>query len=77
MKGSEPCSAKGALVWIAEAASKRYVTTGSRPGRKPQLRARVEDLPKDVLQEALWLNTVGTFGGSSARYWSGRAGACL
>ena len=36
-----------------------------------------DDLPDDVLDEAIWLNTVGTFGVGSAGYWWGRAGACV
>ena len=66
VKGSAASAAKEALVRIAEAANKRYVTTGLKAGRMPRLKARLEDLPQDVLDEVLWLNTVVTFGGGSA-----------
>ena len=62
VKGSAASAAKEALVWIAEAANKRYVTTRSRADVKPRAKARLEDLPQDVLDEVLGLNTVGTFG---------------
>ena len=34
-------------------------------------------MSKDVLDETLWLNKVGTFGVASAGYWWGRAGAAV
>ena len=37
----------------------------------------MEDLPKDVLDQVVWLNCVGTFGVGSAGYWWGRAGAAV
>ena len=75
IKGSAACAAKGGMVRIAESTNKRYVTAGSKGGRKPRLEARLEDLPQDVFDEALWLDTVGTFRTGSAGYWWGRAGA--
>ena len=44
--------------------------------RRARLKPRRDDLPREVLDEPLWLNTVGTFGVASAGYWWGRAGAC-
>ena len=46
-------------------------------GEKSRLNARLEDLPQDLLDEVLWLNTVVTFSVRSASYWRGRAGACV
>ena len=37
----------------------------------------IRDLPEHVLEETIWLNTVGTFGVASAGYWWGRAGAAV
>ena len=39
------------MVRIAEATSKRYVTTGSRADGKPRVKACWEDLPQGVLDE--------------------------
>ena len=37
----------------------------------------VSGFTEDALAQTVWLNTVGTFGVGSARYWWGRAGAAL
>ena len=75
VKGSAARAATEALVRIAEAANKRYVTKGLRADEKPRVKARLDDLPQGVLDEVLWLNIVGTFGVGSAGYRWGRAGA--
>ena len=38
---------------------------------------KVSDFTEDELAQAVWLNTVGSFGVGSAGYWWGRAGAAL
>ena len=54
-----------------------FERSGKRSLLKPRSRARFEDLPKEFLKEAIWLNKVGTFGVASAGYWCGRGGACV
>ena len=77
VKGSAASSARDFLRKVAEAAEKARSTTGKVSGRKAVLKPRIEDLPDDVLDEIVWLNTVGTFGVGSAGYWWGRAGAAI
>ena len=77
IRGSAATSARNFLRKAAEAAEKVRSTTGKVSDRKARLKPRIEDLPDDVLDELIWLNTVGTFGVGSAGYWWGRAGAAI
>ena len=77
VKGSAASRARDVLRKAAEAAERVRVTTGQVGGARPRLKPRMEDLPNDVLDELVWLNTVGTFGVGSAGYWWGRAGAAI
>ena len=60
----------------AEADWKVWSSTGVRV-RQSSGRKALEALPPKVLEEVLWVNTVGTFGIASAGYWWGRAGAAV
>ena len=53
VKGSAATAAKEALVRIAEAANKRFVTIGLRADVRPMVKGRLEDLPHDVLDEVV------------------------
>ena len=77
VKGSAAAAAKRALGQAARTARKDFESTGRKAVLKPRSKPRLEDLPKEVLDETLWLNKVGTFGVASAGYWWGRAGACV
>ena len=77
VKGSAASRARDVLRKAAEAAERVRVTTGRVGSTRARLKPRIEDLPDDVLDELVWLNTVGTFGVGSAGYWWGRAGAAI
>ena len=61
---------------LAEAERREYETHGRSKGTAPEI-DWLSELPQEVLDEEIWLNTVGTFGVGSAGYWWGRAGACV
>ena len=74
IKGFAAAAAKRALE--KEAAETRQVFESTGVRRRARLKSRRDDLPREVLDEPLWLNTVGTSGVASAGYWWGLAGAC-
>ena len=82
--GRQSCQVRGTAAMAAQAYlqeeaakdRKAFETHGLRR-EQPSLRPSFLDLPDHVLDEELWLNTVGTFGVGSAGYWWGRAGAAL
>ena len=61
---------------LAEAERREFETHGRSKGTAPEI-DWLSELPQEVLDEEIWLNTVGTFGVGSAGYWWGRAGACV
>ena len=77
LKGSAAAAARRALRDNAEKERKVFESTGKRAVLAPRSKPRLEDLPEHVLNEKVWVNTVGTFGVASAGYWWGRSGACI
>ena len=60
----------------AESDRKVWTSTGVKVSQASGGRA-LGGVPPAVLEEVLWVNTVGTFGIASAGYWWGRAGAAV
>ena len=75
--GSAAKTAKQLLKAEATKDRKVFEETGKRARLTPRSRPTIDDLPNEVLEEEVWLNTVGTFGVASAGYWWGRAGAAI
>ena len=62
IKGSAAASAQRELRHRAEAAQQTRESFGHREGQlRPRTKPRIMDLPEHVLEEIIWLNTVGTW----------------
>ena len=77
VRGSAAASLKARRKLEASAKRAEEERLGASSGPAAQAPLRKEDFTREELDQAVWVNTVGTFGVASAGYWWGRAGAAL